>query len=191
MQHTVTADEIELRVTERKCHDVGLLEADVRRRGLASGLEVVGAGVDPDDFRDVRSKRECESTRTAAGVQRGLVPRERTEQPAYSSCQVFASTLLQGEPQLDAHVRSSAETSPRASASASSRVEIVPAARSSSMTSRIRPIAGPGSSPSSSPRTSGADGSARRAASTTPASSGAPTYASASSAHGSVSLRNR
>ena len=55
--------------------------------------------------------------------------------------------LLQREPQLDAHVVASRAASSRASASASSRVEIVPAARSSSMASRIRPIAGPGSRP--------------------------------------------
>src|SRR3990172_2314821 len=44
------------------------------------------------------------------------------------------------------------------SSSASSRVEIVPAARSSAIRSSSRPISGPGGSPSSSPRRSGAAG---------------------------------
>ena len=47
----------------------------------------------------------------------------------------------------------------RTSSSASSRVEIVPAARSSSISSSSRPISGPGGIPSSSPRRSGPAGS--------------------------------
>ena len=139
-----------------------------------------------------RPRRRCGRARTRARrcrSRRRARPRCPVNGPSSRrtrSARSAAAPLLQREPQLDAHDAPPSPTSARASSSASSRVEIVPAARSSSMASRIRPISGPGSRPSSSPRTSGSGGSARRAASTTPASSGAPTNASASSAHGSV-----
>src|SRR5437763_5679577 len=79
----------------------------------------------------------------------------------------------------------------RTSSSASSRVEIVPAARSSATRSRRRPISGPGGTPSSSPRTSGSAGSAARDRSRAGASSSASRKASASTAQGSVTRRKR
>ena len=173
----MAADEIELGVAVGKAHHVGFLETDVAWCGGARGLEVLGARVDADDLGHAGSDGEGDGAGAAPGVEDGLVPGERAEEPAHALLEIGASLLLQGQAQLDAHVATSALASERASSRASSRVEIVPAARSSSMTPRIRPIAGPGSRPSSSPRTSGAGGSSRRAASTTPTSSCEPTYA--------------
>ena len=175
MENTMTADEIELGVAVGEAHHVGLFEAGILGRGRARGLEILDTRVDADDLRHLRSESERHGAGAASSVEDRLVPRERPEEPAQALREVGAPLLLQGQAQLHAHVAASALASERASSSASSRVEIVPAARSSSMRSRIRPIAGPGSRPSSSPRTSGADGSASRAASTTPTSSCEPT----------------
>jgi short-subunit dehydrogenase len=80
----------------------------------------------------------------------------------------------------------------RTSSSASSRVEIAPAARSSSTSASSRPISGPGGRPSSSPRRSGSAGSFVRASSIARSSSSpAPRNSAASCAHGSVARRKR
>src|SRR5262245_45112028 len=190
MQDSVAAAEIELRIAERQRHDVALEQPHVRGSRRTAGLEVLGVGVDADDLGHEGREREGQGARPAARVERDLVARERREEVTHALGEVGRPLLLQRQPQLETHAPSVA-ASERARSSASSRVEIVPAARSSSMASRIRPTAGPGSIPSSSPRRRGSLGSERLAASTTPASSGAPTYASASSAQGSVSRLNR
>ena len=78
------------------------------------------------------------------------------------------------------------------SSSASSRVEIVPAARSSAIRSSHSPISGPAGSPSSSPRRSGSAGSPARASAIARSSSASPpANRAASSAHGSVARRKR
>ena len=138
---------------------------------LPAGLEVVGRAC-----RRRRPRRRAGRARTRASRFRS---RRRARPPFPRTARAAAAPARRGRPRAPPGVRAEARrssvgaplASSRASASASSRVEIVPAARSSSMTARIRPISGPGSSPSSSPRTSGSAGSASRAASTTPASS--------------------
>ncbi len=187
----VTCCDVERAVVERQRHSVALDEAHVRRRSSPSRLEVLRVDIHAHDLGHVGSERERERAGAAAGVEHGLVAGEGAEKATHTVGEVGSSLLLERQPQRDAHDAASARASDRARASASSRVVIVPAARSSSMSARIRPISGPGARPSSSPRTSGSGGSDRRAASTAPTSSGAPTNASASSAHGSVVRRKR
>ena len=160
------------------------------RRHRAGCVEVVRAGTTPTTSATCGASANA-SAPAAAGVEHRLGLRGTARAAGGPLREVGRPLLLQRLPELAGHVAASVDARDRASASASSRVAIVLAARSSSMTARIRRDLGPGCRPSSSPADE-RPGVVREACGLDDRRgfSEAPTNASASSAHGSV-LRKR
>src|SRR6185312_15302267 len=165
---------------------ISLDEADVReiRRAPLRLGEQLGNEIDAHHLRDERREREGKRARAGAHVERPLVTGERQKPPQIRGQRPAALLLELGDPRRgggEAPLEGVAHrlNSRRTRSSASSRVEIVPTARSSAIRSSACPMPGPAGSPSSSPRRSGSDGSAALARSTASAYSDRPWSANA------------
>src|SRR3954451_11879084 len=173
-------------------------EDHVLRRVAPRRGEQLGDEIDADDLAHEWGGGEGERAGAGAGGERAFVAAERDKRRQLVANAVDLRSAVRrellcrrAEPGANVVGVRHPVDSRRTSSSASSRVEITPAARSSAISSRSRPISGPGGSPSSSPRTSGRSAGSASAASSSRSKRASPAYASAARDHGSVVRRKR
>ncbi|HEU5206280.1 MAG TPA: hypothetical protein VFT94_01605 [Gaiellaceae bacterium] len=106
VENAMAAGEVELRVAERKLHDVALEEPHVGRCVRPARVEVVHTRVDADDLRDAGRQGEGDGSCPAPGVERDLGAGERPEEAPESVGELGSALLLQGKPKVDAHISS-------------------------------------------------------------------------------------
>ncbi len=90
----MAAGEVELRIAERKPHDVAFEESHVVRRARPRRVEIVDTRVDSDGLGDVGRERESDGSRATAGIECHLVAGERPEQASEAIGEIRSSLLL-------------------------------------------------------------------------------------------------